>query len=46
MIIVKEPPVAFLPSIGSLIPQLFAVVFANEGMGIETSTILRIFPSE
>jgi hypothetical protein len=29
-IIVKEPPVAFLPSLASLTPELFAKVFTNE----------------
>jgi hypothetical protein len=43
---VKEPPVAFLPSLGSLTPELFAVVLTNKGMRIQMPTILRIFASE
>jgi hypothetical protein len=46
LIIVKEPPVAFLPSLGSLTPKLLAEVFANERMRIEMSRITRIFPGE
>ena len=34
-IIVKEPPIALLPSLGSLTLELFAKVFTNERMRIE-----------
>src|ERR1700740_2546363 len=34
-IVVKKPPVAFLPRLRSLAPQLFAVVLTNKGMGIQ-----------
>jgi hypothetical protein len=42
----KEPPIGFLPSLGSLTPELFAEVFTNERMRIEMPRIMRIFPSE
>jgi hypothetical protein len=42
----KEPPIAFLPSVGSLPPELFAKIFANERMGIQLPRILWIFSSE
>jgi hypothetical protein len=45
-IIVKEPPVAFLPGIRLLNPELFAKVFANQRMPIEISRIKRIFARE
>src|SRR5271165_7064017 len=41
-----EPPVAFLPSVGSLTPKLFAKIFTNKRMRIEASTIVRIFSGE
>jgi hypothetical protein len=41
-----EPPIAFLPSLGSLTPELFAKVFTNERMRIQMPTIVRIFASE
>jgi len=44
--IVKEPPVAFLPRIRLSTPELFAKVFTNERMGIEISRIVRIFSRE
>jgi hypothetical protein len=31
----REPPVAFLPGVCSLTPELFAKVFTNERMRIE-----------
>jgi hypothetical protein len=43
---VKEPPVAFLPSLGSMTPELFAKVFTNERMCIEISRIVGIFSRE
>jgi hypothetical protein len=45
-IMVKEPPIACLPSFGSLTLQLYAKVFTNERMRIEISSTVRIFPSE
>ena len=45
-IIVKEPPIAFLPSLGSLTPELFPKVLTNERMRIEIPAIMRIFRSE
>jgi hypothetical protein len=45
-IIFIETPVAFLPSLGSLTPQLFAKVFTNERVRIEMPRIVRIFPGE
>jgi hypothetical protein len=45
-IIVKEPLIAFLPSLGSLTPELFPKVFTNQRMGVEMSRIVRIFTSE
>jgi hypothetical protein len=41
-----EPPIAFLPSLGSLTLKLFAEIFTNERMGIQIPRILRIFGSE
>ena len=41
-----DPPIAFLPSLDSLTPKLFAKVLANEGMRIELPRIVRIFGSE
>jgi hypothetical protein len=41
-----EPPIAFLPSLGSFIPQLFAEVFAHERMRVEMQRIVRIFARE
>jgi len=46
LIIVKEPLVAFLPSPGSLTPELLAKVFTNERMRIEMSRIMRVFSRE
>jgi hypothetical protein len=46
LIIVEEPPVAFLPSVCSLTPELFAKVFANERMRIKLPRIMRIFSGE
>jgi hypothetical protein len=45
-IIVKEPSVAFLPSLRSFAPKLLAKVLANQRMRIEMSRIMRIFPRE
>ena len=45
-IIVIEPLIAFLPSLGSLTTKLFAKVFTNERMRIQMSTIMRIFSRE
>ena len=42
----KEPPITFLPGVGLLTPKLFAKVFTNERMGIETSRFMRIFAGE
>ena len=44
LIVVIKSSIAFLPSLGSLTSQLFAEVFANEGMRVELSTIVRILP--
>jgi hypothetical protein len=46
LIVMKEPPVTFLPSIRLLTPELFAKVFTNERMRIQMPRIMRIFPSE
>src|SRR6476620_10227059 len=43
LIEVIKPPVAFLPSVGPVISQLFAKVFTNERMRVELPTIVRIF---
>jgi hypothetical protein len=45
-IIVIEPPIAFLPGLDSLTPELFAKKFTNQRMRIEIPTTVRIFPSE
>jgi hypothetical protein len=45
-IILEKPPVAFLPCFGSLALKLFAKVFTNERMSIETPRIMRIFSRE
>ena len=45
-IIVIELPIAFLPRLGSVTPELFAKVFANERMRIELSRIMLIFRRE
>ena len=42
-IIVIQPPVAFLPSIRLLTPELFAKVFTDKRMRIEMPRIVRIF---
>jgi hypothetical protein len=36
---VKEPPVAFLPSLSSLVLQLLTKVFTNERMRIEIASM-------
>jgi hypothetical protein len=41
-----EPLVTFLPSFGSLAPQLFAEVFTNEGMRVELPTMMLVFLGE
>jgi hypothetical protein len=41
-----EPPIAFLPSLGPLTPELFAKIFTNERVCIEMPRIMRIFPRE
>jgi hypothetical protein len=46
LIIMVEPPVAFLPSLDSLTPKLLAKVFTNEGMRIQTPRTMRIFARE
>ena len=45
-IIIIEPPIAFLPSVCSLNPKLFAEVFTNERMRIQIPRIMRIFLGE
>ena len=45
-IIIIEPPIAFLPSLRSLTPKLFAKVFTNKRMRIQMPRIVRIFRSE
>jgi hypothetical protein len=45
-IIMIETPITFFPSLASVIPKLFAKVFANERMGIEKSRVMRIFCGE
>jgi hypothetical protein len=45
-IIFIEPPVAFLPSLGSQTPKLFPKVFTNERVSIQMPRIVWIFPSE
>src|SRR5215469_11267738 len=45
-IIVKEPPVAFLPGLASLTPQMSAEVLTNERMGIQIARIVWIFSRE
>jgi|ERR1700733_2955685 len=42
-VIVKEPPIAFLASLDSLTPELFAKIFTHERMRIELSRIIRVF---
>ena len=42
-IVIIEPPIAFLPSLGLLTPQLFAKVFTNERMRIQLPRIVRVF---
>jgi hypothetical protein len=42
----EEPPIAFLPSLSSFTPKLFAEVFTNERKRIELSGIMRIFSRE
>jgi hypothetical protein len=45
-IVVKEALIAFLPSLRSSAPKLFAKIFANERMRIELSRIVQIFSSQ
>src|SRR5580704_8657699 len=45
-IITVDPPIAFLPRLGSLTPELFAKVFANERMSIQILGVVRICGSE
>jgi hypothetical protein len=45
-VIVKEPPIGFLPGVDSLTPKLFAKVFTNERVRIEMPGVVGIFPSE
>jgi hypothetical protein len=45
-IVIVEPLIAFLPSLKSLTPKLFAKIFANERMGTQLPRILRIFPGK
>jgi hypothetical protein len=37
---VIEPPIAFLPSVRSSTPKLFAKVFTNQRMGIQIARIV------
>src|ERR1700738_382188 len=46
LIIVKEPPIAFLPGFASLTPELFAKVFTNERMRIQLPRTMLIFSRE
>jgi hypothetical protein len=46
LIIVIEPPVTFLPSLGLLTPKLFAKVFTDKRMGIEMCWIMRVCSRE
>jgi hypothetical protein len=43
LIVVIEPPIAFLPRLGALTLELFAKVFTNQRMRIEMPRIIRIF---
>jgi hypothetical protein len=43
---IVEPPIGLLPSLRALASQLFAKVFSNERVRIETPRITRIFPGE
>jgi hypothetical protein len=43
LIVVIEPPIAFLPRLGALTLELFAKVFTNQRMRVQLSSILRIF---
>jgi hypothetical protein len=42
-IVIIETPIAFLPSLGSLTPKLFAKIFTDQRMRIQMSRIMRIF---
>src|SRR5271165_3131389 len=44
-IVTIESPIAFLPSISSFTPKLFAKVFAHERMRIQSPRIVGIFGS-
>jgi len=46
LIVVVEPLIAFLPSLGSLTAELFAKILTNQRVSIERPGILRIFGSE
>jgi hypothetical protein len=43
---IVEPPIAFLPSVHSLTPNLFAIIFTNEGVRIQMTRMVAIFGSE
>ena len=45
-IIIIEPPIAFLPRLGSVTLQLFAKIFTNQRMCIQIPRIVWIFPGE
>jgi hypothetical protein len=45
-IMIVEPPIAFLPGLRLLTPQLFAKVFANQRMRIKLPRIMCIFSGE
>jgi hypothetical protein len=42
----KEPPIAFFPSVRSLIPQLFSKKLTNKRVRVQILRITRIFSSE
>ena len=46
MIVMKEPPITFLPCIRLVTPELFAKVFTNQRMSIQLPRIVGIFGSE
>ena len=46
LVIVIEPPIAFLPSLGSLTLKLLAKIFANERMRVQIPRIIGIFSGE
>jgi hypothetical protein len=41
-----EPPIAFLPALSLLAPQLFAKVFAHERVRVEVPRAMWIFARE